>query len=190
MDQFLRSTEHYNKEKPRIAHLRFFKNKPVLCTNGKYDRVVSLAWFYNVDEDELEYGATVWTKDSSKDHWCRKTHRECAVTRYYTVPVQLRLDFGDRYEFGPFVMDWFIASHLIYTQGVFSETCTKNFVFLPPKQQLLAKFDYREQWVVNIPYNKLTNASYNKTEKNYNIRSVFNLVLLLSLGVNVYFWLK
>lgn len=42
---------------------------------------------HNPDGDYLAYGATIFRKESSKDHWSRETERQRAILRLEQSPV-------------------------------------------------------------------------------------------------------
>ena len=108
----------------RFAHSRFFKGTPV-PKNQKYDRVVTTCWTYEPETRILTYAATVFKKESSRDHWDRKLHKQKAEKRFSRGPVRLQLKCSKYIgELSNIAMDWYIAKNLIFKFG----THNKNSV--------------------------------------------------------------
>ena len=128
-------------DKPRIAYCRFLNRKPLFnkhCKKNKYNRVVTVAWNYDRENNILSYGATVYKKALVKndnwkanrnDNWAKKPHRETAIQRYTNNPVRINFPlcyyvgksngygYSDYESLDKRAVDWFIARNLISKLG-------------------------------------------------------------------------
>lgn len=114
----------YN-EKPRVAHSRFFNNRPLFKlpwgnNDMKYDRVVTSAWVFDSENQILTYAATVYQKKHNKDFWVKKVHCEEALARFDKCPLRIHL-VGDVGEVSGHAMDWFISTTLIFRFGCYNK---------------------------------------------------------------------
>ena len=104
----------------RLSHLHFLNGKPVR-KNEPSDRIVTIYW--SIDDDILTYGATVFKREHSKDHWKKKLHKQTALKRYTDTPVLVKLysDYPFPQEISSFAMDWFIAKKLLFKFGAYNK---------------------------------------------------------------------
>lgn len=101
----------------RVAHSRFNKGIPV-CRGEAFTRIVTSVWSFESETAVLTYGATIFKKDHSKDHWNRKKHLERAVERFTNNPIRIVLKaINSIPEISNISMDWYIAQNLIYKFG-------------------------------------------------------------------------
>ena len=97
----------------RVSHLRFYQGCPV-WKDQNFDRVVTVASNYNSTTGKLIYGAVVFKKDSRRDQWLKKLHRELALRRFFHDSVTINLSNHSGEELSLFAIDWYIAEELIF----------------------------------------------------------------------------
>lgn len=104
----------------RLAHLHFNEGKPVR-KDEYYDRVVTVYWTFEPDVSILTYGATVFKKEYSSDHWKKKEHKQKALERYRNNPIRIHLISKEQNpkEIENFAMDWFVAKNLVFYYGAY-----------------------------------------------------------------------
>ena len=186
---FRTPTENYNRNKPRVSHLKFLGNRPVTESSGKYNRVVSLAWFFYQEQSSINYSFTIWTSTSEDKTWNRKKHRETALERYWKDSYYVTLEWpkdeegqSKEYDFDNYTMDWFIAMKLIYDR---KRSSRYN---MPNKEKFLAKYDLSwksrlDKYNENFNENNLVETD--RYNINYTVNDIifgFSLVALSGLG--------
>jgi hypothetical protein len=115
-------------DRPRVAHIRYVDGELVRCARGNKlpNRVVTVAWNLDINSNTLIYGATVYKKVSSTDHWHKRIHRERAISRYAVQPVLIPFK-NDTNDITNMAMERYIADKLIYRFTCFDNTTTAEF---------------------------------------------------------------
>ena len=110
-----------DKVRPRVCHIRFYKNQPLVGKNNqKYDRVVTCAWRLDTEKMVLKYGATVWQKNYKGDMWIKSPHRWEALGRYEISPIKVSIYGLNPVDFiSSFALDNYIARKLIFQYGCY-----------------------------------------------------------------------
>lgn len=63
-------------------------------TDRGVERRFAVAYRYNFDTGEVEYGASVFRKDTSKDVFVKASHRQTAEERLGKRPVRIAVEAG------------------------------------------------------------------------------------------------
>jgi len=68
----------------KIVHCRFYKKKRV-SKSELFDKIITIKWDYDIKNQILRYGATVYHK--SNKFWNKRDHKNTACNRFDNNPV-------------------------------------------------------------------------------------------------------
>ena len=103
----------------RISHCRY-RDGARVRRNEVFDKVVTVVWTYDQEDEALHYGAAVYNSEST-DNWNKAVYRHLAMDRYYGSPVKVLIDWKEFRErddemIGP-VLDRCISSRFVNEYG-------------------------------------------------------------------------
>ena len=79
--------------KAGTIHTRYERHKGKSLTTG--DRIATIC--YQFVPDGVLYGATMFRKDSDKEHWDKKKSRRLALDRLKRAPIFMSMDIDDQW---------------------------------------------------------------------------------------------
>lgn len=71
-----KNTSKSQKDICNITHIR------------ENNRIITIAFLYNVDNNSIRYGATIYKKENNSS-WNKKNHTNTAKSRFNTRPIEL-----------------------------------------------------------------------------------------------------